>query len=97
AIVSGWLIAIAAHFAWDAWLAFFPISHNALAIVEIHLRTFLMDGPFTAMVAVLLVLGLRLEGRALERQLVAEASSGSGAVLPYEVPVLTIPGQRFLP
>jgi RsiW-degrading membrane proteinase PrsW (M82 family) len=96
AIASGWLIAIAAHFAWDAWLTFFPISHNVFALVEIHLRTFLMDGPFTAMVAVLLVLGLRIEGRALERQLSAEAVSGSGAIMPYEVPVLASPWQRFL-
>ena len=96
AIASGWLIAIAGHFAWDAWLTFFPISHSLFALVEIHLRTFLMDGPFTAMVAVLLLLGLRLEGRALERQLGAEAVSGSGAIMPYEVPVLSSPWQRFL-
>jgi RsiW-degrading membrane proteinase PrsW (M82 family) len=96
AIVCGWLIAIAAHFAWDAWLTFFPISHSLFALVEIHLRTFLMDGPFTAMVAVLLILGWRIEGRALEQQLSAEAASGSGAIMPYEVPVLTSPWQRFL-
>jgi hypothetical protein len=96
AIASGWLIAIAAHFAWDAWLTFFPISHNLLALVEIHLRTFLMQGPFTAMVAVLLVLGWRIEGRALQQQLSAEAVSGAGAIMPYEVPVLTSPWQRFL-
>src|SRR5205085_902463 len=59
AIASGWLIAIAAHFAWDAWITFFPISQDLLALVEVHLRVFLMDGPFTALVAVLLVLGLR--------------------------------------
>jgi len=94
-IASGWLIAIAAHFSWDAWLTFFPISHSLLAIVEVHLRTFLMEGPYVAMVAVLLMLGLRLEGRALARQLAAEASTGLGAVQPHEVPLLASPWQRF--
>jgi hypothetical protein len=96
AIAAGWLIAIAAHFSWDAWLTFFPISHSILALVEIHLRTFVMEGPFTAMVAALLVTGLHIEGRALRRQLQAEAGTGSGAVLPIEVPVLASPWQRFL-
>jgi RsiW-degrading membrane proteinase PrsW (M82 family) len=94
-IASGWLIAIAAHFSWDAWLTFFPISHGLLAFVEIHLRTLFMDGPYTTMTLVLLLLGLRLEGQALSRQLAAEAATGLGAVLPGEVRVLASPWQRF--
>jgi RsiW-degrading membrane proteinase PrsW (M82 family) len=96
AIASGWLIAIAAHFSWDAWLTYFPISHSILALLEIHLRTLVMEGPFTAMVAIVLVMGLRIEGRALRRQLQEEAATGSGAVLPTEAPVLASPWQRFL-
>jgi hypothetical protein len=54
-----------------------------------------MQGPFTAMVAVMLVIGLHFEGRALRRQLDAEAVTGSGAILPYEAAILASPWQRF--
>lgn len=94
-IASGFLIAIAAHFAWDAWVQFFPVSQSLFAIVEIHLRTLVMAGPFTAAVLVLLAMGLQVEGAALARQLTAEAASGSGTVEPAEVPVLVSPWRRF--
>jgi hypothetical protein len=54
-----------------------------------------MNGPFTAVVVVLLLMGRRIEGRSLERQLSLEAASGSGAVLPEEVAVLASPGRRL--
>ena len=94
-ILSGFLAAIAAHFAWDAWVAYFPISSSPFALVEMHLRVLLMQGPFTSMVLVLLAMGLQVEGNALGRQLSAEAATGQGAVLSEEVPVLVRPWQRF--
>jgi hypothetical protein len=54
-----------------------------------------MDGPFVAVVLLLLAMGLRLEGAALGRQLNAEASERTGAVDPREVPTLVSPGKRF--
>lgn len=94
-ILAGFLVAIAAHFAWDAWAAFFPISNSPFALVEVHLRTLTMQGPFTAVVLVLLAMGLQIEGSALRRQLAAEAAGNLGTVLPEEVPVLIRPGQRL--
>jgi protease PrsW len=94
-ILSGFLAAIAAHFAWDAWVAYFPISSSPWGLVEMHLRTLLMQGPFTSMVLVLLAMGLQVEGSALRRQLAAEAATNQGAVLPEEIPVLVRPWQRF--
>jgi RsiW-degrading membrane proteinase PrsW (M82 family) len=94
-IVSGFLIAIAAHFAWDAWAQFFPISTTPFALVEIHLRTLFIDGPFVAVVLLLLVMGLHVEGSALRRQLEAEARAGTGTVDSGEVPTLVSPGRRF--
>jgi protease PrsW len=95
AIASGWLAAVAAHFAWDAWLTFFPLGTGAVTLAQIHLRVLAMNGPFTAVVLVLLVLGRRIQGRSLERQLSLEAANGAGAVLPEEVPILVSPGRRF--
>jgi protease PrsW len=95
AIASGFLIAIAAHFSWDAWLAFFPIESSALGLVEIHLRTLIMTGPFTAAVIALLLSGIHYEGRALADQFRQEAASGSGAILPSELATLASPWQRF--
>jgi len=95
AIAGGWLIAIAAHFAWDAWLQFFPIGDGAFALIGVHLRTILMDGPFTAVVLLLLAMGLQVEGSALRRQLQLEAANGSGAIAPAEVGVLTSPWRRW--
>jgi len=89
------MVAIAAHFAWDAWQTFYPISTTPFAPVEIHLRTLFMDGPFTAVVLVMLVMGMQVEGAALARELQAEAENGAGAVHPLEVPVLTRPYRRL--
>jgi RsiW-degrading membrane proteinase PrsW (M82 family) len=95
AIASGFLIAIAAHFSWDAWLAFFPIESSALGLVEIHLRTLIMTGPFTAAVIALLLSGIQFEGRALAEQFQKEAAEGSGAILPSEAAILSSPWRRF--
>jgi protease PrsW len=95
AIASGFLIAIAAHFSWDAWLAFFPIESSALGLVEIHLRTLIMTGPFTAAVIALLLAGIHFEGRALSEQFRKEAAEDPGAILPTEVPILSSPWRRL--
>jgi protease PrsW len=95
AIVSGFLVAIAAHFSWDAWLTFFPIETSLFGLVEVHLRTIVMTGPFTLGVILLLVMGLRNESRALYAQLRKEAAVGAGAVLPAEVDILASPWRRF--
>ena len=95
AIVAGFVVAIAAHFSWDAWLTFFPIGSGLFALIGIHLRTLVMTGPFTAGVIVLLVMGLRNESAALTSQLRMEVATGSGAVLPQEVDILTHPWRRF--
>ena len=95
AIVTGFLVAIAAHFSWDAWLSLFPIETSAFGLIEVHLRTIVMTGPFAAGVVALLILGLRSESAALAEQLREEATAGAGAVLPAEVDILTHPWRRF--
>jgi RsiW-degrading membrane proteinase PrsW (M82 family) len=95
AIVSGFLIAIAAHFSWDAWLAFFPIESSDLGLIEIHLRTLIMTGPFTAAVLALLLSGIRIESQALSQQFRKEAAEGSGAILPQEAEILASPWRRL--
>jgi RsiW-degrading membrane proteinase PrsW (M82 family) len=96
AIGAGLVAAIAAHFAWDAWLWYFPHPADPLLLlISIPGQYFLMTGPFTAVVIVLLVLGLSAEGRGLRRQLEVEASLPDGAVLPVEVPVLVSPWRRL--
>jgi len=95
AIVTGFVVAIAAHFSWDAWLSFFPIETSVLGLIEVHLRTIVMTGPFTAGVVALLVLGLRNESVALSEQLRQEAAMDAGAVLPAEVEILANPWRRF--
>ena len=95
AIASGFLVAIAAHFAWDAWLTLFPIEKSAIGILEIHLRTLVMTGPFTAGVIALLLLGLHIEGQALADQFRKEAATGSGAITPADALILMNPWQRF--
>jgi len=95
AIVTGFVVAIAAHFSWDAWLTFFPIGTGLLGLIEVHLRTIVMTGPFTAGVVALLILGLRNESVALTKQLRNEAAAGAGAVLPEEVEILNKPWRRF--
>jgi RsiW-degrading membrane proteinase PrsW (M82 family) len=95
AIAAGFLVAIAAHFAWDAWLTLFPIEKSAVGIIEIHLRTLIMTGPFTAAVLALLFLGLDIESRGLAEQFRKEAATGMGSITPEEVSILMNPWQRF--
>jgi RsiW-degrading membrane proteinase PrsW (M82 family) len=95
AILSGFLIAIAGHFSWDAWATFFPIDSSVFGLVEVHLRTLIMTGPFTAAVIALLLFGIRYEAMGLVDQFRKEAASGSGTILMEEVPVLASPWQRL--
>ena len=95
AIVAGFVVAIAGHFSWDAWATFFPVDNTLFGLVEIHLRTLIMTGPFTAGLIALLLFGIRYEGQNLVEQLRKEAASGQGAILPEEVPVLASPWQRL--
>jgi len=93
--VAGFIIAIAGHFSWDAWATFFPIQNTLFGLVEIHLRTLIMTGPFTAGVIALLLFGIRYEGQNLVDQLRKEAATGQGAILADEVPVLASPWRRL--
>ncbi|MGH7762987.1 MAG: PrsW family intramembrane metalloprotease [Candidatus Dormibacteraceae bacterium] len=95
AIASGFLVAIAAHFSWDAWLTFFPIQSTVFGLIEIHLRTLIMTGPFTAAIIALLLFGIRFEGENLRDQFRKDAAEGRGAILPEEVAVLASPWQRL--
>ena len=95
AILGGFLIAIAAHFSWDAWVTFFPIDNTLFGLVEIHLRTLIMTGPFTAAVLALLLFGIRYEALGLVDQFRKEVASGSGAILPEEVAILASPWRRL--
>jgi RsiW-degrading membrane proteinase PrsW (M82 family) len=95
AIVAGFIIAIAGHFSWDAWATFFPVDNTIFGLVEIHLRTLIMTGPFTAGVVALLIFGIRYEGQNLVEQMRKEAASGQGAILPEEIPVLASPWRRL--
>ncbi len=95
AIAAGFVIAIAGHFSWDAWATIFPIQNTIFGLVEIHLRTLIMTGPFAAGVIALLLFGIRYEGMNLLDQMHKEAASGQGAILPEEVPVLASPWRRL--
>ena len=96
-IACGFLAAIAAHFAWDAWqsLALSGAQGPAAQLLLAHMRYLFMVGPFVAVLLVLLAMGLELEGGALIRHLEEEAASGHGAVRPEEVRVLMSPRLRF--
>jgi protease PrsW len=96
AIACGFIIAIAAHFAWDAWLWYFPHPNDpALFVLSIPLQYLALTGPFFLAVVALLLLGLRAEGRALAAQFAAEAALPDGAIRPEEVPVLSSVGRRI--
>ena len=95
AILSGFLVAIAAHFSWDAWVTFFPIDNTLFGLVEIHLRTLIMTGPFTAALIALLIFGIRYEAMGLVDQFQKEAATGSGAILLEDVMVLASPWRRL--
>jgi hypothetical protein len=64
-------------------------------LVEIHLRTLIMTGPFTAALVALLIFGIRYEGQNMVEQMRHEAATGSGAILPGEVPILASPWRRL--
>ena len=96
AIACGFIAAIAGHFAWDAWLFYFPHPNDpALFLLSIPLQYLAMTGPFFLAVIALLLLGLRAEGRALSAQFAAEAALPDGAILPAEVPTLSSVGRRI--
>jgi len=95
AIMAGFIVAIAGHFSWDAWATVFPIQNTLFGLVEIHLRTLIMTGPFTAALIALLLFGIRYEGQNLLEQMRKEAGTGQGAILPEEVPTLASPWQRL--
>jgi RsiW-degrading membrane proteinase PrsW (M82 family) len=95
AIAAGFIVAIAAHFSWDAWISAFPIDKSGFAIVEIHLRTLIITGPFTAAVLALLFAGVHIEGQALAAQFRSEAALGTGAIMPEDVSTLMNPWLRF--
>ena len=95
AIGAGFIVAIAGHFSWDAWATFFPIQNTVFGLLEIHLRTLIMTGPFTAGIIALLLFGIRYEGQNLVDQMFKEAATGEGAILPEEVPVLASPWRRL--
>jgi protease PrsW len=95
AIVAGFVVAISAHFLWDAWVNVFPIPNTLFGLVAIHLRTLIMTGPFTAGIIALLLFGIRYEGQNLVEQMRKEAATGRGAILPEEVPTLASPWRRL--
>ena len=95
AILAGFVIAIAGHFTWDAWATLFPVDNTLFGLVEIHLRTLIVNGPFTAGLIALLIFGIRFEGQNLVDQMRKEAATGRGAILPEEVPILSNPWRRL--
>ena len=95
AVAAGFIVAIAAHFAWDAWIGVFPIDRSSFQIVEIHMRTLIINGPFTAALLAVLFAGIYIEGQALAGQFRKEAALGTGAITPDDVSILMDPWQRF--
>jgi RsiW-degrading membrane proteinase PrsW (M82 family) len=83
-VASGWLAAIAGHFAYDS-LQMTGLSSSPLAA-----------WPYTLAVLVLLALGVRTEGRALRGELAAEAREHPDVIGVSEAAVLTSPLRRFL-
>lgn len=95
-IVAGFLAAIAGHMVFDAWIASGAVpSDGLLGLLYVIFREIVGGGAFTAVVLLLLGMGLRAEGNALERHLAEEAATGLGAVLPEEIPILVSPWRRF--
>ncbi|MBO0691654.1 MAG: PrsW family intramembrane metalloprotease [Acidimicrobiaceae bacterium] len=90
-IAAGWVSAIAAHLIFDAWIVAIPVQNPLLVI----LREVAGGGAWTAIVLLLLGMGLAAEGNAIDRHLRTEADSGRGAILPQEVRLLRHPLTRF--
>jgi RsiW-degrading membrane proteinase PrsW (M82 family) len=95
AIGAGFAAAIAGHMVFDAWIANGNPRDPAAALFLLVLREVVGGGVFTAVVLVLLAMGLSAEGKALAQHLSAEATTGRGAVWPAEVQLLIKPGRRF--
>jgi RsiW-degrading membrane proteinase PrsW (M82 family) len=97
-IVAGFLAAIAAHMVWDAWISASAAGGENVGLVLLFtvFREAAGNGIFTAIVLLLLGMGLRAEGRALEVHLAAEAATGRGAVREDDIRLLTHPWRRFL-
>ena len=95
-IGSGFLAAIGAHFLWDAQSILVPHSIDPnYALLELPGQYLVVTGPWVIALGILFLVGKQVESRALLRQLVLESETGSGAVLPAEIPVLSDPGRRF--
>ncbi len=72
------------------------MRNKVIAVVaEIHMRTFIINGPFTAALLAVLFAGNYIEGQALAGQFRKEAALGTGAITPEEVSILMDPWQRF--
>jgi len=90
-IAAGWLSAIAAHLIFDAWIAAIPVQN----ILGVLLREVAGGAPWTAIVLLLLGMGLIAEGNAIDLHLRTEAASGQGAIRPQEVGLLRHPLARL--
>ena len=90
-IAAGWLSAIAGHLIFDAWVAAIPVQ----SIPQALLREVAGGAPWTAIVLLLLGMGLFAEGNAMEVHLRGEALSGRGAIFPQEVGLLRHPLARL--
>jgi RsiW-degrading membrane proteinase PrsW (M82 family) len=79
-IACGFLAAIAAHFAWDAWQDLLLANvHDQLAYALLsQARYVFIVGPFVAVLLVLLAMGLQLEGIPLRRSLPVADGSETG-------------------
>ena len=95
AIAAGFIVAISGHFSWNAWATHFPVDNTVFGLVEIHLRTLIMTGPYVAALLALLIFGIRYEGQNLLEQMHKEAATGQGAILPEEVLILSSPWRRL--
>ncbi len=90
-IAAGWLSAIAAHLIFDAWIAQIPVQN----VLQVLLRELAGGAPWTAIVLLLLGMGLAAEGDAIDLHLRTEAASGRGAIGPQEVRLLRRPLARL--
>ncbi len=90
-IAAGWLSGIAAHLVFDSWIAVIP----AQTLIQVLLREVAGGAVWTAIVLVLLGMGLNAEGRAIDLHLRSEAASGRGAIRPQEVRLLRQPLSRL--
>ncbi|WP_078871793.1 PrsW family intramembrane metalloprotease [Streptomyces sp. NRRL S-337] len=103
AIVCGFAIAIAGHFANDVFFTafsrvkdqWFSPGPTVDLLVLTPLAFLLLQGPLVLLYLVLLRRGTQDQAAALAVELRAEAATGHGAVTADEVPVLLSPPRRF--